>query len=108
MKTIKITGYEIDVKESLTFGEREDLQKEMLKNGKIVGKTVDIDPATLVDSKYPMLEKYISQIRKIEEGKDAVVIPFSRDWLRALPEADGQKVIDEAGIYPTETEKKNG
>jgi hypothetical protein len=106
MKTIQITGYEIDIKDSLTFGEREDLQKEIMKSAHInkpkLGAEAEIEfnPVAMIDGKYLLLEKFIVQIRKIEEGKDVEIISFSKEWLRSLPEDDGQKVVDESGIYP--------
>lgn len=106
MKTIKITGYEIDIKDSLTFGEREDIQKEMMKTAKVKGIDIEFDPSTLIDSKYSLLEKYIVKIRKIGVGVDIEEIPFSREWLRGLPEEEGQKVVDESGIYTEESKKK--
>ena len=97
MKTVKLTNYEIDIKSSLTWGDKEQVQQEYMKGMKIKGtpqkgKNVpfDFDPTVTSKAKYKLLEVAIKEIRKGDKK-----IKFSKDWMYDLPAEDGDKLYEE-------------
>jgi hypothetical protein len=87
---IKLKQYNVKIKEEITYGEQEDIEKIFLDSAKVNMKGLaDIDANVSTKAKYKTLEVFIVEIK---EGD--IVIPFSQDWLRALPVSDGNKLVD--------------
>jgi|SRR6056297_2554395 len=93
MKTIKLTDYEVDIKDSLTWGDKEKLQQEYINGMEIKkgGKEFDWNPEVTLNAKYKLLEISIKEIR--EKGKDKK-IEFSKEWMNNLSIEDGDKLYD--------------
>ncbi|MFA5050952.1 MAG: hypothetical protein WC499_02455 [Patescibacteria group bacterium] len=84
---IKLSKAEVEIADSLTWGQQELVKSVMLDgitlNG---GQPSGIDASKLVDAKYKLLEL---SIKKITDDK-GVVIPFSKDWVFNLSVEDGE------------------
>jgi len=98
---LQITNAEVHIKEKLTWGQREELVKEMSKGVKINEMGIkEIDTGITFDSKYKLLEIAIEKIVD-NQGKE---IAYSKEWAYNLEVEDGDKIfkaVDElsGGIF---------
>ncbi|MDD4609456.1 MAG: hypothetical protein PHY71_04800 [Bacteroidaceae bacterium] len=91
---ITLKNYLVKVKESITYGEKEDIEAIFIKSAKLNARGIaDIDPMVAVEAKYKILEVYILEIKKTAEGGQEIV-PFSKEWVRSLDIDDGDKLVD--------------
>ena len=91
--TIKLTGFNVFIKKSLTWGESEEM-KALLFTG---FKTKDggFDPAVMLESKYKLLGMLITKIEKLGDN-DSVKeeLTFTKEWAYNLSIEDGNKLYD--------------
>lgn len=92
MKTIELsTGVKVEVKESLNFGEANQVQSVIRKSAKLAtssdgsGQNVDINAEDLMQANFKLLEVAIT---KITEGEKE--ISYSRGWLDKQSTADAK------------------
>jgi len=109
MKTIKLTDYEVDIKNSLTWGDKEEIQQEYMKGMKIQGSTkkaddmpFEFDASVSLKAKCKLIELSIKEIRK-----DDKKVEFSKDWLFNLPSDDGDKLYEEVDKLYSGNKKKD-
>ena len=89
---IKLKNYDITIKDSITYGDKESIETVFLKSAKMnVRGVADIDPMVAIEGKYKVLEVYILEIKKIDTGE---IIPYSREWVKELSLEDGDKLVD--------------
>lgn len=90
---IQLKDYNVEIRESLTWGDKEKVQSEMLKGMKMSGARADninFDASAMLEGKYKLLELAITKI----EDKEGNEINFSRDWMDNLPAEDGDKLYE--------------
>ena len=89
-KTIKLSGYEVDVITYLTWGENEKIQAKLISGAMLNNSGLSgFDSNAYLESKYALLEIAVKEIRKGEEKK-----PFSREWVNNLSVSDGNKLYE--------------
>lgn len=90
IKTIKLSGCEVDIITFLTWGEKETLQSEIMKGAKLneSGMT-GFDSSVLLESKYKLLEFAIKEIRCGEEKTQ-----YTKDWVNNLSIEDGDLLYE--------------
>ena len=87
---IKLKQYNVKIKDEITYGDKEDIENIFLSSAKVNMKGLaDIDATVSVKAKYKTLEVYILEIKEGDK-----VVPFSEEWVRALPVSDGDKLVD--------------
>lgn len=95
MIEIKLTNAIVKVKDSMTWGDSERVQKAMISSSNVSGKAnkevgFDFNPEGLFEAKYVLLE---CMIKSITEGEKE--IEFTREWMDNLSMEDGNKLYDE-------------
>jgi len=89
MTTLKLSEYEVDVTESLTWGQYEKLNSfEGIKIQAGSGELPEVDASYLLERKYKTIESAIVEIRKGDKK-----ISFTREWLNNLSIDDGDEVL---------------
>ena len=98
-KTIKLSKCEVEIKDSMNWGDKEAIQSELMKGAKMdqTGLT-GYSAGVMLEAKYKTLELMIVNIK--EKDKE---ISFSREWINALSVEDGDKVYEAVDIL---TKKK--
>lgn len=92
MKTVKLSKYEVELKEELNWGDSLDLDSIVYGGAEMKGTSdIGFNASVMIDGKYKLLEIVIS---KIKEGEKE--IPFSKDFIRNLSIEDGIKLYTEA------------
>lgn len=100
MNTIKLTEYEVDIKDSLTWGDKEQIQAEYTKGIKFSSNInkmskadqdmpIEFDASVTINAKYKLLEVSIVEIRKGDNKID-----FTKEWMDNLPIEDGDKLFE--------------
>lgn len=94
---MKLTNYKVDIKDALTWGDKEQIQAEFTKGVKMTGKAsqgedmpVEFDASVTLQAKYKLLELAIEKI----EDNDGNEVEFSKDWMNELPVEDGDKLYE--------------
>ena len=86
MQTITLQKHQVEMKDSLTWGEMEEMQKFMGTND--VSK---IEVEKQMAGNYKLLEIFIISIKNTETGEE---VKFSPEWMRALDFNDGLKLVN--------------
>lgn len=84
---LKLGKYELEIKETINYGDKCDIEEVFLQGVK--GVSGEFDTSVMRKAKLKTLEIFITSIK---EGEKA--IPFTEEWLRALPSEDGDKLVD--------------
>lgn len=88
MAKLKIGGFDITTKDSLTWGDMEDFQRD------IGGAIKPDDVLAGIESTHQLLEKIIISIKKGGEE-----VAYSNEWLRSLEFSDATSLIEEATAF---------
>ncbi len=90
-KTIQLSDYDVDIKDSLTWGENEEIDASVIEGASSVDvsglKDFDMGKA-MRNRKYKVIEIAIVSI-KDKKGKE---VKYSREWLNNLSIEEGDKV----------------
>ena len=87
---MKIGNYEVKLKETFTWGDKEKLQNVYIKGAKLDQTGMkEFDTSVISDAKYTLLEMMIVEVK--EGDKE---IPFSKDWMNNLSIEDGDKLYE--------------
>lgn len=83
MAKLKVGGYEVETKESLTWGDMEDVQMA----------TGSADPSKTeimrqIETQHLLLSRVVTSIKK-----DGETLEYSQEWLRGLEVQDAMKLI---------------
>lgn len=88
---IKLEKYEVQTKEFLTWGDKEEINAIVTNSAKIgSGESYAVDGFILMQSRFALIKKMIVSIK---EGDN--LIQYSDDWLKNLSVADGDKLHSE-------------
>lgn len=100
---VELTNYKVEIKDSITWGEKESINSEYAKLVKPDMKTNEIEMSLqgAFDVKYKALEVCIISIK----DKDENVIPYTKDWAYNLSQSDGNKLYE--AVDSIVNEKKN-
>jgi hypothetical protein len=92
--TIPVGQYEVTIKNSLTWGDMQEVQKAMASGAK-VGSTglTGYDATAMIEAKYRLLEIAIVGINDGDK-----TLPFSRDWMNALPIEEGDRLYEAVDV----------
>lgn len=83
---VELKNYQVDLKETFTWGDKEKLQNVYLKGAKIDQTGMkDFDASVVSEAKYMLLEISILSIRD-KEGNNVL---FSKEWMNNLEIEDG-------------------
>jgi hypothetical protein len=91
MKKIELTIGDVDILDSLTWGQQEEIRNVILSGVSITdmsnpGKGVALSGNTLTELKYKLLEMCIKKITLLKDGKE---VKYSKDWMNSLSVEDG-------------------
>lgn len=87
---VKITKGEVHIKEKLTWGQREEIIKEISKGVKVNQAGMqEMSVGVTFDAKYKLLEMVIEKIID-NSGKE---IAYSKEWFYNLDIDDGDKIF---------------
>lgn len=86
MQTITLSNYEVEVKETITWGEKQQVRLKMGSGAG--GSTVTAD--SYIESQYVLLGFAIGSIK--DKATNAL-IQFNRSWMDALPADDGDTLF---------------
>ena len=87
---LKITNAEVHIKDKFTWGQREELTKEMARGVKVTEMGLkEVDSGPTFEAKYKLLEMTIEKIID-DQGNE---IQFSKDWMYNLDVEDGEKIF---------------
>lgn len=101
MRTIKLSTHEVDIKESLTWGDAEAIQSVMLGGMKLDATGVSgINPSVISEGKYKLLEICVLEIRNGESKSS-----FTREWMDNLSIEDGDALYSEVEKLQKKTAK---
>jgi len=91
---IVLHEYEVTIKDSLTWGDMQQIQSVVTSGAKIgAGGLQGYDPTALLEAKYKALE--IAVVTIVPHGAvAAAAIPFTREWMNALSIEDGEILFD--------------
>lgn len=100
---IELKNFKVEIKEEITWGEKELINSEYAKLVKPDMKNNEIEMTLggVFDVKYKALELCIVSIKDLE----GTIIPFTREWAYNLSQSDGNKLYEAVDIVVTE--KKN-
>lgn len=88
--TLPVSKAEVKIVSVLTWGEKERIQSVLVEGTKISAVGIaGYDMHALSEAKYKALE---TCIKEIKQGGQAV--PFSREWMDALPVQDGDMLTE--------------
>ena len=91
MITKKIGKITLHLKESLTYGEEQEVQRVMLQDVKVSGSDVQIDAAKMLDARNATISFLL---KKVEDGDKTIVGADNViAWLNELDAATGNKVV---------------
>lgn len=100
---IELSKYNVKTKDSLSWGEFEELQAEVSRSANIQSfdptsseVKASFDPSAMINAKYKLLELTILEIKEKEGNK---VVPYTKEWAYGLSREDGEllySTIDEA------------
>lgn len=101
MRTIKLSQCEVDIKDSLTWGDAEAVQAAMLGSLKVGNVGINgIDGNALSEGKYKLLEICVVEIREGEKKSK-----FTREWMNNLSMEDGDALYSEVEKLQKKTAK---
>lgn len=88
---IELTNSKVHLKEALTWGDMQKIQRTTMAGAKIKDTkgNFDFDATAVFEAKYVTLECSVEKVVENEEEK-----PFTRAWMDALSMADGTKLED--------------
>jgi hypothetical protein len=87
---IKIGKYDVTLKDSITWGEAQQIQAVLASGAKIGSSGLQgYDPTVMLEAKYKLLEIAITDIADGEQHS-----AFSRDWMNALSLDEGDTLYD--------------
>ena len=88
---IELTNYTVTIKDGLTWGDKEQVTTTLASGVKLSGAEMSgYDAKAMLEAKYKLLELTVLAI-KDKGGKD---VPYSREWMNALPANDGDKLFE--------------
>jgi hypothetical protein len=91
-KKIKLSHYDVDVLEFITWGEKEQIQNCLIKGANVNQDGLNsFDPSVLLEVKYKTFEICVKKITD-EAGAEIV---FSREWINNLSPEDGDALYKE-------------
>lgn len=91
MRTVKLSNCEVDIKETLTWGDAQAIKSAMLTSVKVGNTGVSgIDAGALLEGRYKLLEVCVLEIREGETKSQ-----FTREWMNALSIDDGDLLYSE-------------
>lgn len=95
---LDLEKYVVTIKDSIGWGAAQEVQA-VVESGVKVGPNGfrEYDTRALLESKYKLLEICVTRIAEKTEGSTApegAEIPFSREWMNALPVEDGDKLYE--------------
>ena len=89
--TIQLKDYEVEIKDSFTWGDKEKIQNVYLGGAEIDKDGLKGFNASVVgEAKYVLLEIAITEI-KDKEGK---ILSFSKEWMNNLSIEDGDTLYE--------------
>lgn len=92
IKTIKLSIGEVDIISFLTWGEKEQIQANMIGGVQMdVAGTKKMDGEIFINAKYKLAEICIKEIRIGEKEN----IKFSKEWMSNLSVDDGNLLYEE-------------
>lgn len=101
MRTIKLSNCEVDIKETLTWGDAESVKSAMLTSLKVGNAGIaGIEGTALSEGKYRLLEICIIEIREGEKK-----FGFTREWMNNLSMEDGDALYSEVEKLQKKTAK---
>lgn len=101
IKTIVLSGCEVDIVTYITWGEKEDIQTIVQQGVKMdITGISGFNPNSIREAKYKAFEICIKEIRQ-----DGQTMPYSREWVDNLSIEDGDALY-EAINEITEPKKK--
>jgi hypothetical protein len=91
---LQIGKFTVETKDSLTWGDMQDVQAVMAGGAKI-GTTglTGYDTRAMMEAKYRLLEIAVVSIVEREAGNETK-LPFTREWMNALSIDDGNTLYD--------------
>lgn len=88
---IKLEKYEVQVKDALTWGDKEEINAIVTNSAKIGNNdSYAVDGFILMQSRFALVRKMVVSIKDGEHS-----VPYSEDWLKNLSVADGDKLYSE-------------
>lgn len=89
-KTIKLSNCEVDIVESITWGEKERIQQVFLKSAKIGNNGVkELNLSPMFEAKLKLMEIAILEIREGDKK-----IQYTNEWAENLSPEDGDTLFD--------------
>ncbi len=93
--TLPESGQEVDIKSALTWYDYEYLESALAARSTITkpaagAAEIRFAPDSLLQTKLDLFKRAIIGIR----SKDGTPVPYSQEWVEALPYADGKAVAD--------------
>jgi hypothetical protein len=86
MGILKLSNYEVELKDELSWYDTEEIKAEMINEVKMNNTGVTgISGTGLLKAKLKTFEKLILSIKKGDE-----VIKYSEEWVKGLSKADGE------------------
>lgn len=102
MKTVKLSKFEVDLKDFITWGDKERIQQVYYTGFDIDQNGMKkYDTSVMTNARYRSAEVCIVAIRN-ESGEN---VPFSNDWLSNMSIEDGDVLMAE--VDSITTPKKN-
>lgn len=89
MTTIKLSNCEVDIKDSISWGDAERVKNVLFMGFK--DGADKFDPSVMLESKYILLERVITEIRQGDQK-----VKFTREWMDNLSVEDGDKIYEAA------------
>lgn len=91
INTIKLAEYEVDIKQSLTWGDLEAINSFPGVKMKIGSSEMpEVDASVLLERKYQTLELAVVEIR----DKDGKKMKYNREWIYNLSKEEGDRVYN--------------
>ena len=88
---VKLKDYEVKIKDSFTWGDKEKIQNIYIKGASVDQTGIKgFDTSVISEAKYTLLETAILEIKKGDE-----IINFSKEWMYNLSIEDGDKLYNE-------------
>ena len=97
VKTIKLSGCEVDIVTYINWGEREQLERVLLSGADMKGvedmtkPSMSFNPAVVSDVKYVAFGIAVKEIRLADGTKQA----YSKEWINELRVEDGDLLYAE-------------
>jgi len=104
IKKINLINYDIELIAEMNWGEKEQLQSELIKGARINEKGLqEFDTTVILNAKYKTCEILIHKII----DKDGKEIEYTKDWLNNLSIEDGDKLMLEIDALTSISKKKD-